>query len=155
MSVEYEIKGLAKLRWLLDVPRYERAVKAITRGVAEVLKGKLAQYPGPVAKPIQWASRKQRAWYMAARKGMGPYRRNSDPWSQRIGPSWTTENRGLDAAVGTRVTYAPWVQSAEKQQPMHRNTGWITDRGAIQQAEQERVAERVTERVVQSWIKGL
>lgn len=152
MSVTFEIKGLDKLLRKLSKPRFEQAVQSITRGVAEVLKGKLAKYPGPVAKPIQWASRKQRAWYMAARKGMGPYRRNSDPWSQRIGPSWTTENRGLDAAVGTRVTYAPWVQSAEKQQPMHRNTGWITDRGAIQQADSENVPERIAERVISSWV---
>jgi hypothetical protein len=156
MNLTYEITGLDKLQRKLSPAKFQQAVKAITLGVAEVLKGKLSKYPGPVKKPIQWASNKQRAWYLATRRkaGLGPYTRNSDPWSQRIGPSWATENRGIDAFVGTRVTYAKWVQSEEFQQPMHRNTGWITDKGAVQQAESENVPERVAERVLRSWING-
>lgn len=153
MTVSFEIKGIDKLLRKLDGPRFEQAIKALTRGVAEVLKGHLAKAPGPVARPIQWASNKQRAWYMHNRKGMGPYRRNSDPWSQRLGPSWATENRGIDAVVGTRVTYAQWVQSEQYQQPMHRNTGWVTDQQAVEQAQQERAADKVAERVIGSWVK--
>lgn len=128
-------------------------IPAATRAIAEALKGILAKYPGPVKRPIQWASRAQRTWYIAERRrqGLGPYRRNSDPWSQRLGASWATANRGQDAVVGTRVTYAPMVQSDKMQQPMHRNTGWITDKSAIQQAQRERVSERVWGQVVGKW----
>lgn len=153
MSITFEIKSIDKLLRKLEPRRFEQAVKALTRGVAEVLRGHLAKAPGPVKRPIQWASRKQQVWYMHARAGMGPYVRNSDPWSQRIGPSWATENRGLDAAVGTRVTYAPWVQSDAQQQPMHRNTGWVTDRQAIEQAQQEGAAQKVADKVIGSWIR--
>lgn len=155
MSVSLEIKGVDKLLRKLSGPRFERAVRALTRGVAEVLKGKMNRYPGPVKRPIQWASARQRGWYIGARRkaGLGPYKRNSDPWSQRLGPSWTTENRGQDAVVGTRVTYASWVQSEEKQQPMHRNTGWITDAQAVAQARREAVAQKVADRVIGSWIR--
>ena len=152
MSFEFEIHGddalIAKLNKF-----HPEVIPAATRAIAEALKGFLAKYPGPVHKPIQWASPAQRTWYINARRqaGLGPYRRNSDPWSQRLGPSWATANRGMDAVVGTRVTYAPWVQSDKQQQPMHKATGWVTDKQAIDKAKEERVAERVWDQVVGKW----
>lgn len=152
MSMTFEIKGDADL--LRKLERFHpQVIPDLTRGVAEELRDKIAKEPGPVSRPIRWASRKQKIWYIAARRaaGLGPYVRNSDPWSQRLGPSWATANRGQDAIVGTRVTYAPWVQSEESQQPMHKATGWVTDKQAIDQAKQERVAERVWDQVVGKW----
>lgn len=152
MSFEFEIHGddalIAKLNKF-----HPEVIPAATRAIAEALKGYLATYPGPVHKPIQWASMRQKVWYTNARKqaGLGPYRRQSDPWSQRLGPSWATANRGMDAVVGTRVTYAPWVQSDKQQQPMHKATGWVTDKQAIEKAREERVAERVWGQVVDRW----
>ena len=153
MNLVFEVHGADEL--IAKLGRFPGVIPAVTRAVAESLRSILATYPGPVAKPIQWTSPKQRAWYIGERRrqGLGPYRRQSDPWSQRLGPSWATENRGQDAAVGTRVTYAPWVQSAKLQQPMHAATGWVTDKQAIDQAKQERVAERVWDQVVGGWDK--
>ena len=108
------------------------AIRAASLAIGEEIRGKLAVYPGPVKYPIQWASEKQRRFYFAMRAGKLPYVRNSDAQSQRIGPSWTTARRGdIGAVVGTRATYAPWVQDSERQQPFHRNTGWITDKAAV------------------------
>ena len=126
-------------------------IKAVTRSVAEAIREKIARYPGPVHYPIQWASRKQQAAYFAKRKGNLPYVRQSDGWSERLGPSWTTENRDLGAVVGTRVTYAPLVQSAEKQQPMHKATGWVTDEQAIKGALDADVPRKVFEEVLKDW----
>ena len=153
-NMTLEIKGDAAL--IRKLERFHpEVIPDTTRAVAEALKGFLAKAPGPVHKPIQWASRRQKVWYAAARKaaGLGPYVRNSDPWSQRLGPSWATANRGIDAVVGTRVTYAPWVQSEAQQQPMHKATGWVTDKQAIEKAQQERVAERVWQQIVSRWDK--
>jgi hypothetical protein len=36
---------------------------------------------------------------------------------------------------------------------MHKATGWVTDKQAIDQAKQERVAERVWDQVVGGWDK--
>ena len=154
MSIDFEIHGDAAL--IRKLSRFHpEVIPGATRAIAEALKGYLAKYPGPVKKPIQWASPAQRTWYINARKaaGLGPYRRNSDPWSQRLGPSWATANRGMDAVVGTRVTYAPWVQSDKQQQPMHKATGWVTDKQAIDKAREERVAERVWDQVMGKWDK--
>ena len=153
MKLEFEVNGADAL--IAKLGRFPGVIPAVTRAVAESLRSILATYPGPVAKPIQWTSPKQRAWYIGERRrqGLGPYRRQSDPWSQRLGPSWATENRGQDAAVGTRVTYAPWVQSAALQQPMHRNTGWVTDAQAIQQGRDRNIEEQAWNRAIAAWDK--
>ena len=150
VNLTFEIHGLDELRAKYGQGA-DNIIKAITRGVAEALRERLAVYPGPVSYPIQWASEKQRRWYFAKRKGMGPYTRQSDSWSERLGPSWTTENRGLDGVVGTRVSYAPWVQSAEQQQPMHAATGWVTDEQAIEATERSGAVERVFTQALEGW----
>ena len=151
-----EIKGLAALTRKLGAQRVNDMIRKTTLGVAEVLKGHLAKYPGPSHRPVVWSSRKQRAWYFAMRAKQGlplKYARNSDSMSQRLGPSWATKNQGQNAIIGTRVTYARWVQNEEEQQPMHRATGWITDQGAIEKAQQEGAAETVWQRILGSWVK--
>jgi len=151
VSLSFEFKGADEL--LAKLAKFPGVIPAATRAIAEALKGILAVYPGPVKKPIAWASRRQMIWYTNARRkaGLGPYTRGSDPWSQALGKSWATDNRGDNAVVGTRVTYAPWVQSDKQQQPMHKATGWVTDKQAIEKAREERVAERVWGQVVSRW----
>lgn len=150
MKLSVEIRGLEKL-----IAKYgqgaDSIIKALTRGVAEDIRARMAKYPGKVKRPIEWASPAQRRAYFAKRRGMGPYVRQSDSWSERLGPSWATENRDLDAVVGNKATYAPWVQSKERQQPMHRNTGWITDEDAIRAAIDENVPEKTLEEVLREW----
>ena len=150
MNLSVEIHGLDKL-----IAKYGRGadpiIKALTRGIAEDIRARMAKYPGKVKYPIQWASDAQRRAYFAKRKGMGPYVRQSDSWSEDLGKAWASENRGLDAVVGNKASYAPWVQSKERQQPMHKNTGWVTDEDAIQAARDENVAEKTLEEVLSAW----
>jgi hypothetical protein len=150
VNLSVTIRGLEQLRAKLGKGA-DPIIKALTRGIAEDLRARIAKYPGPVKHPIEWASPAQRGAYFAKRKGMGPYTRGSDSWSEKLGPSWATENRGLDAVVGTRVSYAPWVQSKERQQPMHRNTGWVTDEEVIRAAIDENVPEKTLEEVLREW----
>lgn len=144
MSLTLEVKGLDKLLKKYG-PGAADIVKAVTRGTAEDMREKIAQYPGPVKYPIQWSSPRQRGAYLGMRKRAGlpaKYRRLSDPMSQRLGPSWATEQRGLSAVVGTRVTYAPLVQEDGKQWSQHKRTGWKTDKQVIEEAKRERIPER-------------
>jgi phage gpG-like protein len=164
-AVTLEIKGLDVLMAKLGQGATP-VLRTLTRGIAEEVKGEIARYPGKVKRPIQWASDKQRRWWFATRRkaGLGPYVRNSDPWSQRIGPSWATAQRGeTSAVVGTRVTYAPWVQRAGKlsrldaaegmgvQQPMHAATGWVTDAQAVRTVNESGVARDILAAILQGW----
>lgn len=149
-----EIHGLDALRRKLGVERVNELVSTLTQGVAEDIRDRMARYPGEVSYPISWSSSRQRRAYFAMRTSRGlpvVYTRNSDPMSQRLGPSWVSEKRGIDALVGTRVTYAPWVQSADRQQPMHRATGWITDEQAIAATQRERSGDKIWQRIVEAW----
>ena len=150
-NISIEVKGLEQLVRKLGAGAVP-IIRALTRAVGEEIKAEIARYPGPVKLPFKLASRKQRAYVLAHRRGLGPYVRNSDPFSQRLGPSWATEERGaVDAVLGTRVTYAPWVVSAQHQQPGHKATGWITDEEAGRKVEQSGVAERLLEDITSKW----
>lgn len=152
-NVSIEVKGLEELVKKLGAGALP-IIKALTRGVAEALKAEIARYPGPVKRPFQFGSKKSAAFYHAMRRqaGLGPYVRNSDPYSQRLGPSWATESRGaVDAVVGTDVTYAPWVVDAKRQQPGHKATGWVTDEEAARKVEESRVAERLLDDITSKW----
>ncbi|HUW12868.1 MAG TPA: hypothetical protein VM537_24280 [Anaerolineae bacterium] len=152
-SVSIEVKGLEALVRKLGAGAVP-IIRALTRAISEEVKAEVAQYPGPVRRPFRFASKKSAAFYraMRSRAGLGPYVRNSDPYSQRLGPSWATEHRGsIDAAVGTRVTYAPWVQDAKRQQPGHKATGWVTDEEAGRKVEQSGVAERLLDDITSKW----
>jgi len=153
MSLSFELKGDKPL--IAKLQSFPGVMPKVTRAIAEALKGIISRYPGPVHKPIQWASPAQRTAYIAQRRaaGLGPYRRQSDPFSQRLGPSWATQNRGNDAVVGTRVTYAPWVQDSKRQQPMHKATGWITDAEAIQKGQEQHIEREAWDRVIAAWDK--
>ena len=101
----------------------------ITFAVGELVRSEMAVYPGAAHSPVIWASEKSRRYYFWLRRSKGldlKYSRNSDPMSQRIGPSWTVAHLGqTDAIASTSATYGPFVQSAEFQTAQHAATGWI------------------------------
>ena len=131
-------------------------MQTITLAVGELVSDEIATYPGPVVRPIEWASAKQRAFYFAKRREaeLDPgYTRISDPMSQRLKESWTTDQLGAhDAVVTNRTTYAYWVQSAKGQQPFHKNTGWITDEAAVQNVEASGDVGRVAGDAIARWL---
>ena len=153
-----EIKGLPKLLIMLGPSNLKRAISDISFAVGEQVKDKIARAPGPVKKPIAWASNKQRRWFFAQMRAGNievPWRRQSSKGSQRLESKWVTEKLGAtDAVVGTLVTYAPWVQSAEKQQPMHKATGWATDEKAVSEVVASGVIDRIQEQVFDKALGG-
>ena len=143
---EVRIEGYDELKRKLGRD-WEPTIRALTLAIGEALRNVIAVYPPKNPGPVKWASLRQKIWYFAARREAGlpaEYTRNSDPWSQRLGPgrqtmqksgdfgSWAVENTGkLDAVLESHASYAAYVQKAGMQQPMHQATGWITDEQAI------------------------
>jgi len=152
VMADVEIIGLEGLQKRLGAANVLRAISDISLGVAEAVRERIAKYPGPVSYPIRWASEKQRRWFFAQMRAGAievPYRRQQSPSSERLGPSWASERRGAtDAVAGTRASYAPYVQAAEKQQPFHRATGWRTDERAVEEVMASGVIDKIKDRVL-------
>ena len=93
-------------------------------------------------------SEENKRWY---ERGYGPKWRRKDGsiggrnTSQVLRTSWAHQvmNNGMNGKVGTRVTYAPYVQKRDKQAWFHRNRGWRTAEGAIE-TRGPRVMRRLT-----------
>ena len=156
MAYRIEVKGIEEIQRKLGVNLGSSLMPAF-RGVGEEVRKEVAQYPGPVSHPIQWASDKQRRAYFAQRhdKGLSPgYTRQSDPMSQRLGPSWAVEASPMRVVVGTRVGYAPYVQADEMQQPMHKATGWRTDKQAVEIVEKSGKIQQIFDRAIRFLFGG-
>lgn len=132
-------------------------VDDIAYAVGKIVEGRVAVAPGPAHKPVIWASAKQRRWWFWHRRKQElplEYTRNSDAESQRLEASWATRRAWPGAIVGTRVTYAPWVQSATQtenggpQTAQHKATGWITDAAAVEQTERSGDVQRIASSIV-------
>ncbi len=150
MSVTVRIDGLERLMSKLNGEQARRFRHRVQVGVAEEVRNAIAQYPPPPKYPLRWASAKQRRYVLSmARRGLIPlpYVRQFAPSSQRLGPSWKTVVKGEEVFVGTMVTYAPYVQSHEKQQPFHADTGWKTDKMAAEEVTSSGVMERIAAEV--------
>lgn len=64
--------------------------------------------------------------------------------SQRLGPGWTVSRQSQATyIVGNKATYAAWVQSAKRQQPQHKATGWKTDEQAVEELQRSGDIERI------------
>lgn len=154
-NIVIDIEGIDGAVRLLD-RSFAPVMQTITLAVGELVRDEIGTYPGPVVRPIEWASPRQRAYYFAMRRQVGldlEYTRISDPMSQRLKESWTSDQIGAhDAVVTSRADYAYWVQSAEGQQPFHRNTGWITDERAVQNVEDSGDVGRVAGDVIARWL---
>ena len=127
------------------------ALRAITWGVGELVRAAIAKHPGPTHHPIQWTSLRQKRFYRRMRAARGlpmQYTRGFDAMSQQLGKSWTVARRGDDVVVGTRVTYAQFVQSAAWQQRMHSNTGWVTDKEAAERVSKSQDIARIAEQAI-------
>lgn len=142
MSYTIEVRGLEQVQAKLSIP-LAVVLQPAFLAIGNEVKAAIGVYPGPVRYPIQWKSERQRRYFFAQRQGALPYVRSSDAESQRLGPSWAVELQPFGVIVGTRVTYAPFVQDAERQQPFHRNTGWKTDEQAVTETVESGVIPRI------------
>jgi hypothetical protein len=121
--------------------------------IGEEIRDHIARYPPPPRYPLRWASQKQKFYVLRIlRKNLGKYVRRFDPMSQDLGGSWTVAWDANRVVVGTRVTYAPYVQSAKHQQPFHRDTGWVTDEQVVKEVKASKVIEEiVSEALRNAW----
>lgn len=149
MAYTVKIEGLNRIQQRLGVP-LKVVLQPAFLAAGHHLRSLIAQYPGPVKYPIRWKSAKQKRWYFANRRGALPYVRQTDPDSQRLGPSWAVSQDGLRVVVGTRVTYAPFVQDADRQQPFHHDTGWVTDREAVEKLIADEVIEKACRKAIRA-----
>ena len=143
-DVKLEVEGLDRVAAALTALANPEVYRAAMRVIGEQVRARIARYPGPPKYPLRWASRKQ-AFYVrwVLRKNLGPYVRRFDPMSQNLGQSWTVAQEGARTVVGTRTTYAPYVQSATQQQPFHADTGWVTDEQAVREVKESGVVREI------------
>jgi len=132
--ISLQVHGLEELRkeFLQWPDKLEQGTKATMKGATEILRQYVADYP-----PASYANvppGRNGRWYV---RGFGTrtVTGKAYPTSQNLGRSWVTEVRGVGREVrgilGTRVTYAPFVQDAERQAQFHRRRGWPTVQEAL------------------------
>ena len=111
----------------------------------------IAKYP-PATAANRPPGRNGYSWYV---RGFGTRTVTGKAYatSQRLGASWTTEVSpdGRQGRVGTKVTYAPYVQG-ERQTSYHEETGWQTAREVARREQRAVVGyfERQYERYARS-----
>jgi hypothetical protein len=133
-----EIRGVEALMGKLERLKKLEAVTAAMRAAALYLKGKLAKYPSQrsvsrasvYGAPFQ--SDRQRRWFFWA-LGAGeisvPYHRGEAASSERLGQSWTIEDKdmGFTQVIGNDTSYGSMVMGSytqgEQSEFMHAS-GW-------------------------------
>ncbi|MFA6134453.1 MAG: hypothetical protein WC869_10615 [Phycisphaerae bacterium] len=153
-----EVEGKKELLALFAAGPIVKLQRDLLLASGEILRGYLAVNPGPPRYPLVYASQKQRLFLLIAwRKGEieQPYHRDQSSTSERLRLHWVTRITGDQVGyVSNPVSYAGWVQGAENQQPMHRNTGWITDEQAVDQAEKSNDIDEAWAQLCTGWLGG-
>ena len=148
MNLSIEVHGVDAAIAHLSPVALALALKVGYLAIGEEVRNIIATYPGSVRLPFVWKSAKQKRFFFAMRAGNLPYVRNSDAMSQRLGPSWTVQGDATGAVVGTRATYAPYVQNVTAQQPGHVATGWKTDEQTVAEIEASNVIDMIMRRAI-------
>ena len=155
MAAEIHVEGLEDIERALE--RLPRWFNLAGRALGDELLTRMATYPPPPKYPLRWASRQQKFYVTKVlRRNLGPYVRMYDPMSQDLLHSWTVDTKRLphEVIVGTRVSYAPYVQSDAMQQPFHADTGWITDKRAVEDLQASGVVNDVIQDALDAVLKS-
>lgn len=130
------VKGLDELIKKFDeLGRPDALKKPMTKAVAQIHRV-IAEYP-----PSTQANTPGNgySWY---ERGFGTRTRTGRAWptSETLGRRWTHEvdADGKRGVVGNNASYAPYVQSAEKQAAFHAGRGWLTDE-KVAESEQDKI----------------
>jgi hypothetical protein len=133
MAETLRLEGVEELLKKLTSLEDMRRVKAAIALSADMLRGRLAEYPVRSSRPnmmLKLNDKMRRGFFAKLKSGEieVPYRRGQSPGSEKLGQSWTVRksNYGFKATIGTGVSYARLVQDSAKQTSYHRGTGWIT-----------------------------
>jgi len=127
-----KLEGLDKLERKLGPLRAGKHWKQLLESGGDMLRDYINVYP-----PLSNANTKQGPggrWY---ERGYGPRWARKDgsvggmKTSEDLRHSWAVSANSKRAIVGTNVSYAKAVQSAEHQAPFHAKRGWPTDQEAI------------------------
>jgi hypothetical protein len=127
------------------------ALKKAALAIGEEIRGKIAVYP------VQPAPVNPSRWYQ---RGYGSKWRRKDgsiggrATSEQLGQKWATRAKGWGAVVGNPASYAPWVQSEEKQAAIHKATGWVTDAKAAEAVVRSGVVKEIVEEAVVKELGG-
>ncbi len=130
-----EIKGMNELLRKLKTVQDLRSAKIGLKAGATHLKGIISKYPAstiansPSNPSGHWYERGFGSKWIRKRAGGVGGRKTS----QTLGRRWTQKSQmmGLQQVIGNNATYAPYVQSAEKQAKVHEMHGWKTDEDVI------------------------
>ena len=148
MTFRYRVHGAKQLeRAFAEAPaRIMRGLKAMMGGAVELIRSGVADYPSETAgnKPRTFQSGAQNTWYQ---RHYGPKWARKDgsvgsaETSEVLGESWTTEVRGFAAGVrgivGTKASYAPYVQDEKRQAAIHKQNKWPTIQGVFKDKRRE------------------
>jgi hypothetical protein len=121
--------------------------KSIRGDVEWRILPRLRQQPGEPVEPIQWATELQRIAFFASDgfgRGIGADRTGQLAQSWRL--NWDIA-RGI-ASVENTAPYAKYVYYP-RQQPFHRNTGWMGRREIEDIVLEE--SERASDAIVEGW----
>ncbi len=115
-----------------------RAIRRLAlRAAVQIAVSAANRYPGPVKRPIRWASARQRRAYYAAMRRAGdapPYRRGRSRLSQNMAQAWQFAIGETRATIRNKARYAVYV-IGRAQQPFHKATGWVVVDKAIARAD--------------------
>jgi hypothetical protein len=149
MSVTFKVEGLDKLAKKLDSIGDLKFLKAIMRAAGETIKKHIAKYPpassanSPQGPGTSYYVRGQGTHYERVGGGESVYKT-----SETLGRSWTTavKDNGLTVEVGTKVSYARYVQDRDKQTWFHEARGWTTAQTVIEE-DGEKITKQVKEEI--------
>jgi hypothetical protein len=147
MTVTIEIKGTERVRAKLNDVQNRTYMMGAMVAATSLVKDWVAEYPAAseANQPRSFNSyygltsqRPMNRWY---ERGFGTRwaRKNGSVGgtrtSETLGRSWTTriEERGMRGVVGTKASYAPFVQDAEEQARFHAERGWRTVQDAVKE----------------------
>jgi len=154
MTYGIQIDGLDRIeRKLNTLANAEYMKGAMTAAVSHIKDG-IAEYPPSTAANTPY----QRRWY---ERNWGSKWMRADGTvagrksSEMLGKSWTTRvrDRGLTGVVGTKVSYAPFVQDKTRQARFHAARGWKTVQDVIRERK-ARVVKGIQRAIAELWSRG-
>ena len=130
--IEINDSAVSKLFNRLDHASVMQVLRPPMEASLTSLYNDLTDYPPPSTGPMRFKTAKQRRYFFWALSNgviQVPYVRTG-----KLGQSWNTRvtetGSGLRGQVGTNMSYARWVQSAESQARIHQGN-WLTDEQAF------------------------
>lgn len=149
MTARIEIKGLEKLAKKIKTLEQMEAVKQVLKDSAREMAGHMKVYPpsseanvprtvAGTGTVLPWY---ERGWGTRYIGGGG---RNT---SEKLDKSWAgakpqIRKKGLEVAIGTNVSYAPFVQAHDEQATFHKKRGWKTEKQILER-EQDGIVDQL------------